>query len=239
MSGHSKWSTIKRAKGAADAKRGAMFNKLAKKISVAAREGNSGDPAFNFRLRVEIEKARAISMPNDNIERAIKKGLGVGGGAMIEEVVYEGYGPYGTAFIIEAATDNKNRTVGNIKHTLSKNGGSLGAQGSVAWQFITRGQILIERVQKDMSEIILAAIDGGAEDVQESEEGLVIYTAPEQLQVVKQSLLDDDIVISQSDLVQESTQPIKLSEAQKDTVQAIIDALENDEDVISVHSNIT
>lgn len=135
MSGHSKWSTIKRQKGAADAKRGALFAKLSKKISVAVREGGSGDPSANHRLRVEIEKARAQSMPNDNIERAIKKGLGQDGSARLEEVAYEGYGPGGSAFYIEAITDNKNRTVQNIKHIFTKNGGSMGAQGSVAWQF--------------------------------------------------------------------------------------------------------
>lgn len=135
MSGHSKWSTIKRAKGAADAKKGAIFGKLSKKISVAAKEGNSGDPTLNFRLRVEIDKARALSMPNDNIERAIKKGLGKDGSAALEEVIYEGYGPGGAAFLIEAITDNKNRTVQNVKTIFIKNNGNLGAQGSVAWQF--------------------------------------------------------------------------------------------------------
>jgi YebC/PmpR family DNA-binding regulatory protein len=135
MSGHSKWSTIKRQKGAADAKRGALFAKLSKKISVAVRDGGSGDPAKNNRLRVEIEKARALGCPNDNIERAIKKGMGQDGSVRLEEVVYEGYGPGGSAFYIEAITDNKNRTVQNIKHIFTKNGGSLGAQGSVAWQF--------------------------------------------------------------------------------------------------------
>ena len=135
MSGHSKWSTIKRQKGAADAKKGAIFGKLSKKISVAARDGNSGDPTLNFRLRVEIDKARALSMPNDNIERAIKKGLGQDGGAALEEVVYEGYGPGGSAFYIEAITDSRNRTVQNIKTIFTKNSGNMGAQGSVAWQF--------------------------------------------------------------------------------------------------------
>lgn len=135
MSGHSKWSTIKRAKGAADAKRGALFAKLSKKITVAARSGNSGDPAHNFRLRVEIEKARAQSMPNDNIERAIKKGLGQDDASVLEEVIYEGYGPGGAAFYIEAITDNTNRTVQSIKTIFTKHGGNLGAQGSVAWQF--------------------------------------------------------------------------------------------------------
>ena len=135
MSGHSKWSTIKRQKGAADAKKGAIFGKLSKKISVAVKEGNSGDPALNFRLRVEVDKAKALSMPNENIERAIKKGLGKDGSAALEEVMYEGYGPGGSAFLIEAITDNKNRTVQNVKTVFMKNNGNLGAQGSVAWQF--------------------------------------------------------------------------------------------------------
>jgi YebC/PmpR family DNA-binding regulatory protein len=147
MSGHSKWSTIKRQKGAADAKKGAMFAKLSKKISVAAREGKSGDPALNFRLRVEIDKARAQSMPNDNIERAIKKGLGQDGSVALEEAVYEGYGPGGSAFLIEAITDNTNRTVQSIKTIFTKNGGSLGTQGSVAWQFAKNPEGDLESTQ--------------------------------------------------------------------------------------------
>lgn len=135
MSGHSKWSTIKRAKGAADAKRGAVFAKLSKKISLATKEGKSGDPSFNPRLRLEIDKAKQAGMPNDNIDRAIKKGLGHDGSAALEEVLYEGYGPGGAAFLIEAITDNKNRTVQSIKTIFTKNHGNLGAQGSVAWQF--------------------------------------------------------------------------------------------------------
>ncbi len=135
MSGHSKWSTIKRAKGAADAKRGALFGKLAKKIAVAAKEGSSGDPAFNSRLRLEIERAKAAGMPNDNIDRAVKKGLGQDGGAVLEEVAYEGYGPGGSAFYIEAITDSRNRTVQSIKTIFTKNGGNMGAQGSTSWQF--------------------------------------------------------------------------------------------------------
>lgn len=135
MSGHSKWSTIKRQKGAADAKKGAVFGKLSKKISVAVKEGNSGDPALNFRLRIEIDKAKALSMPNENIDRAIKKGLGKDGSASLEEVVYEGYGPGGSAFLIEAITDSRNRTVQNVKTIFTKNHGNMGSQGSVAWQF--------------------------------------------------------------------------------------------------------
>lgn len=147
MSGHSKWSTIKRAKGAADAKKAVVFGKLSKKISVAAREGGSGDPVHNFRLRVEIEKAKAAGMPNDNIDRAIKKGLGLDGSARLEEAVYEGYGPGGAAFYIEAVTDNKNRTVQNIKTIFARNNGNLGGPGSVAWQFSKNDQGELESVQ--------------------------------------------------------------------------------------------
>src|SRR6185369_16749610 len=138
MSGHSKWAQIKRSKGAADVKRGILFSKLSKRISIAAREGEA-------QLRAAVDKAREYSMPNDNIDRAVKKGLGTDGGQALEEIIYEGYGPSGTAFLVETATDNKNRTVSNIKHIFSKHGGSLGPIGSVSWQFATRGQILVER----------------------------------------------------------------------------------------------
>lgn len=238
MSGHSKWSTIKRTKGAADAKRGLLFSKLGKRISIAVREGGGGDPASNFKLRVAIEKAKEVSMPNDNIERAIKKGLGTDGGQAIEEVVYEGYGPFGTAFIIEAATDNKNRTVSSIKHILSKNNGNLGASGSVAWQFSTRGQILVERGEEDMAELELAAIDAGAEDVKESGEGLEIYAKPEDLEKVKSALSENGAKVVSSEVVKESSQTVELAnEEERQKVGALYDELENDEDVIGVHTN--
>lgn len=177
MSGHSKWSTIKRQKGAADAKKGAVFAKLSKKISVAAKEGSSGDPALNFRLRLEIDKARAQSMPNDNIERAIKKGLGQDGSAALVEVQYEGYGPGGSAFLIEAITDNTNRTVQNIKHIFTKNHGSLGAQGSVAWQFAKNSDGELESTQP----INLTGEDLGKaqhllEILEEDEDVTAVYT---------------------------------------------------------------
>lgn len=167
MSGHSKWSTIKRQKGAADAKRGAMFAKLSKKISVAAKEGNSGDPALNFRLRLEIDKARAQSMPNDNIERAIKKGLGQDGSVALEEAVYEGYGPGGSAYLIEAITDNTNRTVQQIKLIFTKHGGSLGTKGSVSWQFAKNAEGDLESTQPveltgddlDKAELLLETLE--------------------------------------------------------------------------------
>lgn len=180
MSGHSKWSTIKRAKGAADSKRALIFGKLSKKISVAAREGNSADPSHNFRLRVEIDKAKAAGMPNENINRAIKKGMGLDGAARLEEAVYEGYGPGGSAFYIEAVTDNKNRTVQNIKTIFTKNHGNLGGQGSVAWQFSKN---------------------------------------------------------SEGDL--ESTQPLELSQEDLERAEKLFTALEDDDDVTAVYTNIS
>jgi YebC/PmpR family DNA-binding regulatory protein len=175
-------------------------------------------------------------MPHDNIERAIKKGLGEGGAA-IEEVVYEGYGPFGTAFLVETATDNKNRTVNEVKHIFSKHGGSLGAQGSVAWQFVTRGQILIERGNEDLGEIGLAAIGAGAEDVRESAEGLKIYTAPENLGIVSRAVESAGGRIAQAEIIKESTQGVSLPEELKPKVDALLAELESDEDVIAVHTS--
>ncbi len=176
-------------------------------------------------------------MPSDNIERAIKKGLGNDGSAAIESVVYEGYGPAGTALIIEAATDNKNRTVSNIKHLLSKHGGSLGAQGSVAWQFQTRGQIMVD-ASNNIENAQLVAIDAGAVDAVESEEGLIIYTTPEQLESVKSQLEAAGINISLAEIVQESTQPVELSEEDQNKADQLLAILEDDEDITAVHTNI-
>lgn len=237
MSGHSKWSQIKRGKGVADVKRGLVFSKLGKKISLAVREGGGGDPASNFKLRLAIEKAKEVSMPNDNIERAIKKGLGEDGGQAIEEIVYEGYGPFGTAFLIDTATDNKNRTVSSVKHILSKHGGNLGANGSVAWQFSTRGQILVEREDKDLTDLELTAIDAGADDVIESNDGLEIYTQIENLETIKEKLVAAGAKIVHAELMQQSSQGVELSEEEKRKVESLFADLESDEDVIGVHTN--
>jgi YebC/PmpR family DNA-binding regulatory protein len=181
MSGHSKWAQIKRTKGVLDQKRGLLFSKLSKKISIAVKEGGgSGDPSVNYKLKTAIDYAKDQGMPNDNIDRAIKAAVG-GGAGNIQEVVYEGYGPFGTAFLVEAATDNTNRTFQNIRHIFSKHNGSVGSQNSVVWQFETKGQILVDR-SANLAEIELAAIDAGAEDVRESEEGLEVYTKPLDLQ---------------------------------------------------------
>lgn len=236
MSGHSKWAQIKRQKGAADQKKGQLFSKLAREIAIAAKGG--GDPASNFKLRMVVDKARAAAMPNENITRAIKRGTGEGDGGTLEEIIYEGYGPFGTAFLVETATDNKNRTASEIKHIFQKHGGHLGAVGGVAWQFVTRGQILVERSgTKNLSDIELAAIDAGAEDVRESPEGLEIYSTPADLNKVKESVSVAGGKIAQAAIIKESTQGLVLTEEQKPKVDALFAALEEDEDVIAVHTS--
>lgn len=236
MSGHSKWSQIKRTKGALDQKRGLLFSKLSKKISIAIKEGGgSGDPNVNYKLKAAVDYAKDQGMPNDNIERAIKN-LSGSSAVDIKEVIYEGYGPFGTAFLVECATDNTNRTYQNIKHIFSKHGGSIGAQNSVAWKFTTKGQILVER-DESLSEYELTAIDNGAEDVRESEEGLEIYTKPLDLQKIKEVLLSAGAKIARADIIKESSRGVDLTEEQKEKVDKLFAELENDEDVIAVHTS--
>ncbi|MEK7161346.1 MAG: YebC/PmpR family DNA-binding transcriptional regulator [Patescibacteria group bacterium] len=236
MSGHSKWSQIKRTKGALDQKRGLLFSKFSKKISIAVKEGGgSGDPSANYKLKSMIDSAKEQGMPNDNIERAIKAAIG-GSAGNIKEVIYEGYGPFGTAFLVECATDNTNRTHQSIKHIFSKCGGNIAAQGSVAWQFSTKGQILVER-DNNLSSIELAAIDAGADDVRESEEGLEVYTVPNDLSKIKNILLSAGAKIARADIIKESGQGVDLTEEQKPKIDALFAELENDEDVIGVHTS--
>ncbi len=236
MSGHSKWSQIKRTKGVLDQKKGLLFSKFSKKISMAVKEGGSGDPASNYKLKTVIESAKAQGMTKDNIERAIKNGLGTDA-ISIKEVIYEGYGPFGTAFLVETATDNTNRTSNNIKHIFSKHGGNMGAQGSVAWQFVTKGQILVERDRDNLSDLELSAIDAGAEDVRESSDGLEVYTLPQDLQKIKEALLSAGAKIAQADIIKESSQGTDLTDDQKPKIDALFADLENDEDVIAVHTS--
>lgn len=237
MSGHSKWAQIKRSKGALDQKRGLLFSKLSKKISIAVKEGGgSGDTAVNYKLKAVVDYAKDQGMPNDNIDRAIKAAAG-GSVGSIKEVAYEGYGPFGTAFLVETATDNTNRTSNNIKHIFSKHNGNMGAQGSVAWQFSTKGQILVERDGKNLSSLELAAIDAGADDVRESEEGLEVYTPPNDLQKIKEVLFKSGAKIVRADIIKESSQGVDLTEEQKPKVDALFAELENDEDVIAVHTS--
>jgi len=235
MSGHSKWSQIKRTKGVLDQKKGLLFSKFSKKISIAVKEGGGGDPATNFKLKSVIDSAKAQGMPNDNVERAIKNALGAEARA-VKEVIYEGYGPFGTAFLVECATDNTNRTHQSIKHIFSQYGGDIASQGSVAWQFSTKGQILVER-DNNLDAIELVAIDAGADDVRESNEGLEVYTKAADLQKIKLALLRAGAKIVQAEIIKESSQGTDLTEEQKPKVDALFAELENDEDVIAVHTS--
>src|SRR5688572_31531993 len=188
MSGHSKWSTIKRQKGVTDAKRGALFTKVAREISVAARQGG-GDPDANYRLRLAIEKARSVNMPADNIKRTIDKATGGGEAEQYEEIVYEGYGPGGVAVLVEAATDNRNRTAAEVRSLFTKSGGQLAGSGAVAWQFEPRGLITIPKSGQDPDEVALTAIDAGADDVDTSTDEVVeVYTTPAGLEEVRKAL---------------------------------------------------
>ncbi len=235
MSGHSKWATIKRAKGAADAKRGQLFTKLAKNISVAVKAGGGADPSFNFKLRQALDKARESAMPADNIDRAIKKGSGEGKEA-IEQVICEGYGPAGSAFIVEAITDNKNRTTQNIRNIFNKHNGRMGEQGSVTWMFESKGQILVEK-QPGTENLSLELIDQGVEDVKETEEGLEIYTLTLDLEKIKKFIESKEIKVLSSESIMRPQQSISLDESDRLKVESLIESLENDEDVVNVHAN--
>ena len=237
MSGHSKWATIKRAKGAADAKRGQLFTKLGHEIMIAAREGG-GDPDSNFRLRLVLDKARQANMPKDNIERAIQRGTGtLKDGANFEEVNYEGYGPHGTAFLLEGLTDNKNRTVADVRHVFARYGGNLGADGCVAWMFSRKGYIEILIGDQDPDEIALIAIDAGAEDVEYDENSVEIYTQPNDLHSV-QAVLAESYSVETSELswVPQSRQT--LDEKQTLQTMKLIEALEDLDDVRQVSTNL-
>ncbi|MCA9860940.1 MAG: YebC/PmpR family DNA-binding transcriptional regulator, partial [Thermomicrobiales bacterium] len=200
MSGHSKWATIKRQKGANDQKRGQLFTKLGREIAVAVRAGGP-DPEANFRLRLAIQKARAENMPKDNIDRAIERASGAGNTDNFDEVSYEGYGPGGVAVVIQALTDNRNRTVGEVRSALTRAGGSLGESGSVAWMFDNVGLISVEADGQDPEEIALVAIDAGAEDVSIDDDGIEVYTEVQNLHVVQDALVSAGINVNSADPV--------------------------------------
>jgi YebC/PmpR family DNA-binding regulatory protein len=236
MSGHSKWSTIKRKKGAADAKRGQLFTKLGREIVIAAREG--GDPATNFKLRLAVEKARAASMPKDNIERAIRRGAGIEKGEELEEVNYEGYGPHGVALLVQVLTDNRNRAVSDVRRAFSRHGGSLGETGCVAWLFESKGYITISPDDSDPDELALLAIDAGADDVTVASDLVEVFTRISDFQRVKEELESNGIALNSAEI---SMFPKSLAElGEKETIKAmiLIDALEELEDVQQVSSNL-
>lgn len=237
MSGHSKWAQIKRQKASTDQKKGALFSKLARSISLAAKNG--GDPATNFKLRLELDRAKDASMPHSSVERAIKRGTGEDKTGLIEDILYEGYGPEGVGILVQTGSDNRNRTTSNLRHIFTKFKGSLGQQGSVAYQFSSVGQILVPRqANQDLDDITLKAIDLGAEDVKDSEEGLEICTSPLDLEKIKTALAKLGVSIASYEIVMKPQIFIEpKTESSRKQILKLIEALEDDEDVIAVHTN--
>ena len=238
MSGHSKWSSIKHKKGAADAKRGQLFSKLSRAIIVAAKEGGA-DPTGNLALQNAIEKARSYSMPKDNIERAIAKGSGTDAeAAAFETVVYEGYGPEGVAVLVEALTDNRNRTASEVRHAFTKHGGNLGTTGAVAWQFERRGVVLVSASAADEEELVTAAAEGGADDVELDGSSFVVTSAPESLSAVRQALEGGGFTIESVELAMVPKTTVAVSdESVARRIVKLVEGLEDTEDVQDVYAN--
>ena len=236
MSGHSKWSTIRHKKGAADAKRGKIFTKLIKEITVAARMGG-GDINANPRLRSAIQAAKAENMPKDNIERAIKKGTGELEGVNYEESVYEGYGPGGAAILVESLTDNKNRAVSDIRHIFNKNGGNLGENGCVAWMFDKKGYFVINAEAVDEDQLMEVTLEGGAEDVREDDSNFEVITAPEDFEGVKEAIQQAAIpyMVAEITMLPQTTTNLAGKEAEQ--MVKLMEALEDCDDVQKVYTN--
>ena len=237
MSGHSKWSTIKRAKGVTDAKRSALFTKVAREISVAARQGG-GDPDANYRLRLAIEKARSVNMPADNIKRTIDKATGGGDAEQFEEIVYEGYGPGGIAILVEAQTDNRNRTAAEVRSMFTKAGGQLAGSGAVAWQFEPRGYIEVARAGVDVDEVTLAAIDAGAEDIDTDDADTIsIYTTPHDLEAVRRQLEAGGVPVESAESTMVAKQTVELDSSKARQALRLVELLEDLDDVSRVTAN--
>ena len=236
MSGHSRWSTIKRKKGAADAKRGKVFTKLIREIVTAARIGG-GDANANPRLRLAVDKARGANMTKDTIERAIKRGVGGDEGAAFEEVVYEGYGPGGTAIYVEALTDNRNRTVGEVRHVLAKHGGNLGANGCVAYLFEKKGVAVFEATSVDLDSLMEAALEAGADDVVEAGSSIEVVSAPSTLNAVVSTLAAKGFEPSESSITMEASTKVSLAGSEAESMLRVADALEDLDDVQNVYAN--
>ena len=236
MSGHSKWSQIKRQKGAADAKRGQLFTKLGREITVAAREGGP-DPDANARLRLAVQRAREANMPMDTIDRAIKRVVG-GEAAALEEIVYEGYGPNGAAILIEAMTDNRNRTVAEIRNVFTRGGGSLGESGCVAWLFDSRGIITVQPDGADPDDVALKAIDAGADDFLVVDDGIEIYTDPAQLDAVRSALEQEHLAVNGAETAMVPKTTLELEPKDTVTVLKLMERLEELDDVQRVYSNL-
>jgi YebC/PmpR family DNA-binding regulatory protein len=237
MSGHSKWSTIKHKKAAVDAKRGKIFTRIAREITIAAREGG-GDPDVNFNLRLVIDKAKSANMPKENIERAVKRGTGELKGADLLEVMYEGYAPNGVALLVHALTDNKNRTVADVRRVLTRQGGTLAEAGAVAWQFERKGYIAITPDGADEDTIFEVAVEAGADDVVFGEDLVEVYAELEHFQAVRQALQEAGIQFETAELAMIPKATLQLEEKQTLQVMAVIDALEELDDTQQVYSNL-
>lgn len=236
MSGHSKWSTIKRKKGAADARRGKVFTKLIKEISIAAKLGG-GDPEGNPRLRTAIAAAKAENMPKENIERAIKKGTGELGGVTYEELTYEGYGPGGVAILVEVLTDNKNRTIADIRNSLSKHNGNLGESGCVSWMFTLKGLILFDRDNVDEDTLIEVVLNAGAEDVREREREFEVITGPAQFEDVKRAFQDAGLEYSFAEVTMIPQSTVRLLGKEAEQMLRLMERLEDSDDIQKVYAN--
>ncbi|HWQ73179.1 MAG TPA: YebC/PmpR family DNA-binding transcriptional regulator [Desulfitobacteriaceae bacterium] len=237
MSGHSKWANIKHKKGKADAQKGKLFTKLGRELIVAAKAGG-GEPANNFRLKIAIENAKAANMPNDNIQRAIQKGTGGGEGTNFEELLYEGYGPGGVAIMANIMTDNRNRTAGEVRHIFSKNGGNLGESGCVNWMFEEKGQLSIPKGNLLEDDLMLIALEAGAEDLEEAAAGFLVYTAPDDMESVRQALLDNGVLIEEAaiNLIPQNNIEINDLEQAKKIIR-LMETLEEHDDVQGVYAN--
>ncbi|MGH9855334.1 MAG: YebC/PmpR family DNA-binding transcriptional regulator [Blastocatellia bacterium] len=237
MSGHSKWHTIKHKKGALDAKRGKLFTKLIKELTIAARSGGSGDPNQNPRLRKAVNDAKAANMPNDTIDRAIKRGTGELEGVHYDEITYEGYGPGGVAVMVNATTDNRNRTVSELRHMFSKNSGNLGESGSVAWMFNKKGQIIIDASAKGEDEMMEIALEAGAEDMQSDGQTYQILTAPEDFMSVLDAVKGKGVEPISAEIAMIPQNTIKLEGGQASQMLKLYEAIDDHEDVQSVYTN--
>jgi YebC/PmpR family DNA-binding regulatory protein len=238
MSGHSKWAQIKRKKGVADVKKGAVFTRLGREIALAARAGG-GDPDANFSLRLAVEKARTSNMPKDNIERAIKRGTGeLAEGGQLDEVMYEGYGPGGTALLVQVLTDNRNRAASEIRHIFTRGGGNMASSNAVAWMFEKKGVISLEANGKDAEELALELIDAGADDVKVDGNDIEAYSAPEQLKALRDALEKRKIPIAAADIAWVAKSPAEVGDDQAVQTMKLMESLEEQDDVQKVFTNL-
>jgi YebC/PmpR family DNA-binding regulatory protein len=237
MSGHNKWSKIKRQKGIEDAKKGQIYTKLTREIIMAARQGGA-ELESNFKLKLAVQKAREASMPKDNVERAIERGAGAGDGVVLEELTLEGYGPSGTAILVQTVSDNRNRVVQEIRNVFTKQGGTMGSAGSVGWMFDSRGVITVDLAEKKSDDIELLAIDAGAEDVKLVESSMEIYTKPTELEIVKKGLEKNGLSISSADLTMIPKNTVLVEDKAAIQTMKLLERMEDLDDVQKVFTNV-